>query len=103
MCTAIGAGFTRYDGSAFYCPLSGNETILLHTGYSISGNMTKSCTDQISARSLTVTNGHYKSQLLISNVSQELNGRSVVCSYINGTTNSVTVIGTILIRITTGS
>lgn len=102
MCTAIGvSGFTHYDGSAFDCPLSGNEIILLHTDYG--RGITKFCSDRISARSLEVTNGHYKSQLLISNISQELNGQSVVCGYSDGTTDSVTIIRTILIRITTGS
>ena len=102
MCTAVGVGgFTRYGGTAFNCELLKNVIILLHTDYD--KDITKNCSDRISARSLRVTDGHYKSQLLIRNISQELNGRSVICGYGDGTTDSVTVIGTILIRITTGN
>ena len=100
LCTAIGDGFTHYGGTAFNCPLLRNEVILPHIDYS-TGTVTMSCS-YISARSLGVSNSQYKSQLTISNISQELNGRSVNCSYSTGATTSAMVIGLLPIQITRG-
>ena len=100
-CTVIGdGGFTRYRGSAFNCSLLGNEILLQHTDYG-SGVM-KSC-NLISARSLRVFGNHYESELTVNITSQEQNGQTVKCAYNSGTTSTEDVIGTLTIRITTGS
>ena len=102
MCTAIGDGFTRFEGSAFNCSLTGNEILLSHTEYSIA-TVRKTCGNYISAKSLGVSGNHYKSLLMI-NISQPLNGLSVNCTYISGTGSTVMPIGSpSIIQITRGN
>ena len=100
MCIAIGDGFTRYGGTAFNCPLLGNEILLSHADYN-TRTITKTCGyNIISAKSLEVSGNHYKSLLMV-NISQQLDGRSVNCTYISA--DSVMLIGSpSIIRITRG-
>ena len=76
-CTAIGAGNTLWEGSAFACV--GNSIILRHSqfGVGVSGE----CNDgNIVARSVDITNNCYTSQLSF-RVSPTFNSKTIKCSH----------------------
>lgn len=81
-CTAIGNGATRWGGTAFNCPHSGNHFSLIHERYSLPNGTTKSCNDgAIIGLSVPVHENGYSSILLVKNVTLELNDTTVKCEY----------------------
>lgn len=89
-CTAIGPGATIWHGSALHCPLSSNEIPLLHSRF-VNGNTSGTCNQgQIIAYALGVQGLHFRSQLVISEVTAGMNGTTVQCDYDDGaTTHSI--------------
>lgn len=98
-CAVIGDGFTLFNGTAFDCTESDNQITLPHTNYE-TGTGTKHCNTFITARSLEISSNSYISQLTV-NVSQELNGRSVNCSY-HSSSGATFMVGLLQIEITKG-
>lgn len=83
LCTAIGSGATRWGGTAFDCPYSGNQFSLIHEQYSLPNGTTKYCNEgAIIGWSVQVHGNGYSSMLLV-NVTLELNDTTVKCEYID--------------------
>ena len=98
-CTAVGGGFTLWNGSAFHCTLSGNEIFIPH-GNNFN-HVTKTCNGgAIVGQSIRMKNNVYTSRLIV-NTTSELNGTTVECSQ-DSRSSSVTLIGKSVIRMTTG-
>lgn len=98
-CTAVGNGFTQWSGSAFDCPGLGDEIFLSHNGF-IDG-IHKECNNgAIIGRSLQVNGSCYTSQLTV-NISANLNGTTIECTYDTGSV--LERIGSTTIMITAGS
>ena len=83
-CTAVGSGFTQWAGTAFHCPNTGNEIFLSHNDF-VDG-IRKECNNgAIIGQSLQV-NGSCFTSLLIVNISTNLNGTTIGCTYDTGST-----------------
>lgn len=99
-CVTIGRGATIWRGSAFNCPSSLDKIQLYHSRFT-TGRATGSCNNgNIIARALDTTEGQYRSQLSIYNLTSEMIGTTVECAYDNGT--HIHPINNIIISVTTG-
>ena len=99
-CITIGRGATIWRGNAFNCPSSLDKIQLYHSRFT-TGTATGSCNNgNIIARALNTTEGRYRSQLKIYNLTHAMIGATVECAYDNGT--HVHPINSITISITTG-
>ena len=99
-CVTIGRGATIWRGSAFNCPSSLDKIQLYHSRFT-TGRATGSCNNgNIIARALDTTEGQYRSQLSIYNLTSEMIGTTVECAYDNGT--HIHHINNIIISVTTG-
>ena len=98
-CTAVGNGFTQWSGSAFDCEGLGNEIFLSHDDFD--RGIRKECNNgAIVGRNLQVNGSCYTSQLTV-NISANLNGKTIECTYDSG--RVLEPIGSTTIMITTGS
>ena len=97
-CTVFGGGATVWKGTAFDCSLSSDEFVFFHgVNYTLQNPLI--CNNgAIIGRSIRAENNSYTSQITVQ-ISDELNGTSVVCAYDNGT---VTEIGSAILNIPTG-
>ena len=99
-CTAVGAGITVWTGSAVP---QGCQLNLQHTQFNdlIERGESRFCDDMsIVAKPLSVVGNCYNSQLNITSVGTDLNGRSIVCEHdMVGSTNNI---GSYNIMLTTG-
>ena len=83
-CTAVGSGFTQWAGSAFSCPNIGDEIFLSHNDFN--DGIRKECNNgAIIGQSIRV-NGSCFTSLLIVNISANLNGATIGCTYDTGST-----------------
>ena len=81
-CTVTGNGSTVWTGSAFICPSSNEEIVLLHSRFE---SANKSCTNgAIVGQSVSVVGNLYTSQLNVT-VTPDTAGKTVVCISDNGT------------------
>ena len=87
-CVVTGAGSTVWEGAAFQC--LGNSITLRHNRFSSSEGVSGEC-GNIVARSIDVNNNCYTSQLSVV-ISENLNNKSVLCTYDFGT--GMKIIGT---------
>ena len=71
---------TEWRGTAFNCPLDGNEILLRHSQFSEPGGTVKECNNgDIMARSMPVVEDNcYTSELSVK-ASSALNGRTIHC------------------------
>ena len=98
-CTAVGDGFTQWSGSAFDCEGLGNEIFLSHNDFN--RGIRKECNNgAIVGRNLRVNGSCYTSQLTV-NISTNVNGKAVECTYDSG--RVLEPIGSTTIVITTGT
>ena len=98
-CTVFGDGFTVWQGSAFDCPLSGNEILLSHNNFE--DETIRTCNDgAIVGRSVGIMDNYYTSQLAIS-FTTGLDGRTIECMRVGGTTSAMTI-GSSMLLTTTG-
>ena len=82
-CITIGNGTTKWQGTAFHCPYSGNEISLLHEKFSDPDGTEKQCNGGgIVGQSVEVQGNRYTSHLFV-DVTLELNGTTVECEYVN--------------------
>lgn len=101
-CTAIGNGATRWGGTAFNCPHSGNQISLIHERYGLPDGTTKYCNGgAIIGLSMQVDGNHYTSLLLV-DVTVELNGTTVKCEY-DDLSSRIVFIGQAHIILTAGT
>ena len=96
------SGITVWRGTAFSCAL-GAEINLLHAQFVSTegafGNV--NCSGgAIRGRSLRIENDRYISQLSVTPLSSDIDGKTIECSYDDGRT--VTVIGNHSINLSTG-
>ena len=99
-CTVFGNGATIWKGTAFDCSLTNNELAIFHTINFTSQRPLPCNNGAITVHVIGAENGSYKSQVTIQ-VSNELNGTTVVCAYDNGTLS--TEIGSAILNITEGT
>ena len=99
-CSVSGSGATIWKGTAFDCSLTNNEFAIFHS-INYTSERPKTCNNgAISGHALKVENGSYTSQLTVQ-ISDELNGTTVVCAHDDGTNS--TEIGSAILNITTGT
>ena len=99
-CTVSGNGATIWKGIAFDCSLTNNELTIFHANNSFTSERPLSCNNgAITVHAIGAEEGAYKSQVTIQ-VSDELNGTTVVCAYDNGTLS--TEIDSAILNIITG-
>ena len=99
-CTVSGNGATIWKGTAFNCSLTNNELAVFHTVNFTSQRSLPCNNGAITVHAIGAENGSYKSQVTIQ-VSDELNGTTVVCAYDNGTLSIE--IDSAILNITTGT
>ena len=99
-CTAVGSGATIWRGSALNCPSSLNEIQLYHSRFA-SGRAIGYCNDgNIVAYAVGIAEGQFRSNLLIVNLTREMNGTTIECNYDDGA--NINSINSTTIAITTG-
>ena len=82
-CTVVGGTTTLWEGTAFNCPMTTNEIILLHGNFANIGGTSGDCNNRaILGRSLRVEDSCYTSQLNVT-VSASLNNKTVQCVHIS--------------------
>ena len=97
-CTVFGDGYTVWRGSAFDCPLSGNEILLSHNNFE--DGTTRICNNgAIVGRSVRIMDNYYTSQLAVS-FTTRLDGRTIECMRIGGTASAVTIGSSVLLTTT---
>ena len=95
-----GSGATIWKGTAFDCSLISNEFVIFHD-INYTSQKPQTCNNgAIIGQVVRAENDSYTSQITIQ-VSDELNGTTVVCAHDNGT-DSVEI-GSAILNITTGS
>ena len=100
-CTVFGNGATIWKGTALNCSLTNNELTVFHTINFTSQRPPPPCNNgAITVHAIGAENGSYTSQITIQ-VSDELNGTTVVCAHDDGTLSTeigsaIITIGTIL-------
>ena len=88
-CTVTGLGSTIWTGTAFECPLTSNEIILLHSRFTSVYGASRSCNNgDIVARSLSVEGNNYTSQLNVT-ITPFIAGKTVECLSDNGTATTL--------------
>ena len=98
-CTVSGSGATIWKGTEFDCS-SNNEIIILHSiNYTSERPKTRN-NGAIIGRAIGAENDSYTSQLTVQ-ISDELNGTTIVCVHDNGT-DSVEI-GSAILSVTTGT
>ena len=81
-CTVVGNGFTQWAGSAFNCPNIGDEIFLSHPDFN--DGIRKECNNgAIIGQSIQVNGSCFVSQLTV-NISKNLNGTTIGCTYDTG-------------------
>ena len=95
-CTVSDNGAMIWKGTAFDCSLTNNELAIFHTINFTSQRPLPCNNGAIVGRAVKAENDSYKSQITIQ-VSDELNGTTVVCAHDNGTLS--TEIGSAIIAI----
>ena len=99
-CTVFGSGATIWKGTAFDCSLTNDEFAIFHS-INYTSEKPKTCNNgAITGHAVKVENGSYISQLTVQ-ISDELNGTTVVCAHDDGT--SSTEIGSAMLNITRGT
>ena len=99
-CTVSGSGATVWKGTAFDCSLSSNEFVIFHD-INYTSQKPQTCNNgAIIGQVVRAENDSYMSQITVQ-VSDELNGTTVVCAHDNGT--DTIEIGSAILNITTGS
>ena len=95
-----GSGATVWKGTAFDCSLSSNEFVIFHD-INYTSQKPQTCNNgAIIGRVVGTENDSYTSQITVQ-VSDELNGTTVVCAHDNGT--DTIEIGSATLDITTGT
>ena len=94
-CTILGEGATLWKGSAFNCPDTDNEIVLLHSINSIEQRVCNN--GAIIGRIVHVKGNIYTSQLTV-NISSEVPDSDITCAYDSG--EEINVIGSM--NITSG-
>ena len=99
-CDITGPGNTIWNGTAFYCPLKSNETILRHSQFSSESGTSGNCNDRtlIEARSLGVINNCFSSQLNIT-ITSDLKNKTIRCSHSSA---KIVAIGEVQVPVATG-
>ena len=101
-CTVFGSGATIWKGTAFDCSETNNELTIFH---SININSTserpKTCNNgAITVHAIGADNDSYTSRITVQ-ISDELNGTTVVCAHDNGT--DTIEVGSAVLSIITGT
>ena len=100
-CTAVGAGSTVWEGTAFECV--GNSITLRHTRFNVADGVSGDCNNgdiRLLARSIGVDNDCYTSQLSVF-ISEQLDRRSILCTHDFGT--GLETIGTSTLNVIEGN
>ena len=79
----MGAGFTIWTGTAFNCSASDYAILLLHNRFSSKGDHGSCSNGAIVARSLSVEDNNYTSQLNVT-VTPDTAGKTIECLYDDG-------------------
>ena len=83
-CTAVGAGFTIWTGSAFNCSNRDYMILLFHNYFSLAKGDYGLCNNgDIVGQSLSVEGNNYTSQLNVT-VTSNTAGKTIECSYDDG-------------------
>ena len=98
-CTVFGGAATVWRGTAFDCSFINNEIVILHDINYTSQNPQTCNNGAIIGHVVRAENDCYTSQITVQ-VSNELNGTTVVCAHDNGT-DSIEI-GSAILDITTG-
>ena len=91
-CSINGNGFTLWNGTAFDCPLSGDEIILSHAKFS-DGPVVRDCNDGNIVASI-IQSSPFISRLNVSAFNSSLSGRTIQCVHDNTQTGNQLLIGT---------
>ena len=88
-CTVVGSGATVWMGSAFSCPSTNNEIILLHNRFNNSNGAHGSCNNgDIQGTTLEAGNNSYTSKLEIK-LTADILGSAIGCVYDNGISTTI--------------
>ena len=100
-CTVFSGAATVWRGTAFDCSFINNEFVIFNDINNYTSQNPQTCTNgAIIGRGTGVENDSYTSQITVQ-ISDELNGTSVVCAHDNGT-DSIEI-GSAILNITTGT
>ena len=94
-CTVIDGAATIWRGTAFDCPMTNNELVILSMEF-----ISRSCSNNaLLLQTIRSENGSSTSQLTVQ-ISDEINGTTVECAYDNG--HIINTIDSAMILVTTG-
>ena len=99
-CTVFGGAATVWRGTAFDCSFINNEIVIFHDINYTSQNPLTCNNGAIIGQVVRAENDSYTSQITVQ-ISDELNGTTVVCAHDNGT-DSIEI-GSAILDITTGT